>query len=37
MGWTEVETLVCVLDDGTVHVFDIRGEPVTTFNMGQVW
>jgi hypothetical protein len=35
MGWTETEHLVCVLEDGTVRMYNILGE-YTQFSIGKV-
>ena len=34
MGWSEDELLVCVLDDGTVQIYNVQGRLVQTFSMG---
>ncbi|KAJ3186648.1 hypothetical protein HDU85_007468 [Gaertneriomyces sp. JEL0708] len=34
MGWTNTEHLMCVLDNGTIKVYDIHGEAVQ-FSLGQ--
>lgn len=28
MGWTSSENLVCILEEGTMVVYDLRGEQV---------
>lgn len=35
MGWTETEQLLCVLEDGTVRMYNILGE-YTQFSLGKV-
>ncbi|CAH3028569.1 unnamed protein product, partial [Porites evermanni] len=35
MGWSITEDLLCVADDGTVMVYDIRGAIKKTLSMGQ--
>jgi len=35
MGWTENEQLLCVLEDGTVRMYNILGE-YTQFSLGKV-
>lgn len=35
MGWTETEQLLCVLEDGTVRMYNIQGE-YTQFSLGKV-
>ncbi|KJE95370.1 vacuolar assembling/sorting protein VPS16 [Capsaspora owczarzaki ATCC 30864] len=34
LGWSEQEELICVLEDGTVRIFDVQGEPIRTFTFG---
>ncbi|KAF9114225.1 hypothetical protein BGX27_011427 [Mortierella sp. AM989] len=34
MGWTETEQLLCVLEDGTVRMYNIQGE-YTQFSLGK--
>ena len=36
MGWSAVEDLLCLADDGSVSVYDIHGTFKKTFSMGQV-
>lgn len=35
MGWTADEQLVCVLDDGTVNMYNVQGRLIQTFSMGE--
>lgn len=35
MGWTDTEQLLCVLEDGTVRMYNILGE-YTQFSLGKV-
>eukprot|EP00291_Cryptomonas_curvata_P029101 CAMPEP_0172210498 /NCGR_PEP_ID=MMETSP1050-20130122/35788_1 /TAXON_ID=233186 /ORGANISM="Cryptomonas curvata, Strain CCAP979/52" /LENGTH=250 /DNA_ID=CAMNT_0012890661 /DNA_START=3 /DNA_END=751 /DNA_ORIENTATION=+ len=34
MGWSDDETLICVLDDGTVQIYSVQGRLLQTFSMG---
>jgi len=36
MGWSVLEDLLCVADDGSVFVYDIHGAIKKTLTMGQV-
>jgi Vps16, N-terminal region len=36
MGWSNVEDLLCIQDDGTVLVYDLFGSFKRQFSMGQV-
>ncbi|GIY07057.1 vacuolar protein sorting-associated protein 16 homolog [Caerostris extrusa] len=35
MGWSSSEDLICVLEDGTVLLYDLFGNLTNTFSMGQ--
>jgi hypothetical protein len=34
MGWTDDELLTCVMEDGSVQLYNIQGRLVNTFSMG---
>lgn len=36
MGWNAEEELCVMSEDGSVHVYTINGDFVSTFNMGSV-
>lgn len=35
LGWTAIEELVCVMDDGTVILYSVHGEYIRDFSMGK--
>jgi WD40 repeat protein len=33
MGWNSSEQLICVLNDGNVHIYSMKGERISTFSL----